>query len=150
MVEGLLATTLGPLLEQCQAAEDVERIRVLDPSCGSGNFLEAAGERIERRLTDLGVHRRDAARIAYLKCVVGVDIDPDAAEICRAVLASRSGTSPTAMEPQVFVLDSLSVPLREQVSLFADVRDQPSSWEELQSRVGAHAGFDLVIGNPPF
>ncbi len=39
VVDYIVMNTLGKVLEKCKTPEDVSRIKVLDPACGSGSFL---------------------------------------------------------------------------------------------------------------
>ena len=73
------------------ALEDVARIDgpVLDPSCGGGAFLLAAGE----VLVAAGV-AADAAALVGAGMLRGVDVDPVAAATARAALEAWSGVAP--------------------------------------------------------
>lgn len=123
VVNGLLRLTLDPLLAErsAQGVDAVRAVRVVDPSCGSGNVLVAAAARIATALVDLGEAPADAAEAAR-GCVAGVDIDPDAVGACRLALG---GTD------RVLAADALAL--------------QAARWRSL-----APHGFDLVVGNPPF
>ena len=72
LVEHLLEETLVPLLSPG------ERVRVLDPACGTGAFLVPAARRIAQ---STGLPLADA-----IACVHGVDLDPVAVEIARFLL----------------------------------------------------------------
>ncbi len=135
VVDGLLALTLDPLLAERRAAgpEAVAALRVLDPSCGDGAFLVAAGERIRRALVALGVPEDDARRIAFGACVVGVDVDPDAVDACRRRFVAAGAEDP---DDRIVAADAL---------LAAD-----EDWSALLGRWGATDGVDAVVGNPPF
>lgn len=129
VVDGLLRRTLGRLLAERRVLgiDSVAAIRVLDPACGSGNFLVTAAKMIQQTLVDLGMPDLDARRIAFGSCVTGTDIDPIAVDICRFVLHRDSqalGDGSTLMET-IVVGDSLLMP-------------RPAE------------AVDLVIGNPPF
>lgn len=147
VVEHLLDLALDPLLDA--SGDDINRVRalrVLDPSSGSGNFLSAAGDRIRKRLEVLGTSGPDAAAISYGECLVGIDIDPAAVDLCVASLvhASQGIVSADALKGRIFCADALDM-IAEEDGLFTS-----SSWRRLKETVGAVEGFDLVIGNPPF
>ncbi len=42
IVDHIVEQTVGELLKGCQAPEDVAKLRILDPACGSGSFLIGA------------------------------------------------------------------------------------------------------------
>ncbi len=118
----VLDAALEPVLEQ-MGEKELLKVRVLDPACGSGNFLVAAAERIARRLGKVRKvkevrepEQQDAAR-----CVYGIDRDPVAVALCRAAVW-RPGANTDA---QIIAGDGL-------------LDDPPGS------------PFDVVIGNPPF
>lgn len=96
--------------------------RVVDPACGGGALLLAAG----RRLDAEGV---PPARVAR-DLLWGADIDPVAVAVTEAAIALWSGG--TVPGPgHLVVRDTLA--------------DGPPAWP--QAPVD---GFDVVIGNPPF
>ena len=92
---------------------------ICDPACGGGAFLLA----IARRLAAEGVERRAVVE----RHVVGIDIDPVAADVASTSLLVWAGDP--AVVPRVTVADALAV---------GPWPDRPGS------------GFDLVVGNPPF
>lgn len=150
-VTGLLRISLDRLLAErsSHGFEAVAAIRVCDPTCGTGNFLTAVAVRIRSALVVLGMDNEDASQAA-LRCVVGVDMDSEAAELCRDELAAvlqveRSDET----DLNILSADSLLMPL----TMPQDAPENSSkllNWEAFRQRVGALNGFDLVIGNPPF
>lgn len=46
IVEYIVDNTLGKKLDECKTPEDVAKIKVLDPSCGSGSFLIVAYQKL--------------------------------------------------------------------------------------------------------
>ncbi|MBW7057828.1 N-6 DNA methylase [Paracoccus bogoriensis] len=97
LVQALLDTALDPVLDQAEAAENPGRalldLKVIDPACGSGHFLLAAGRRIATRLARLRAEGtpgtadfrhalRDVARV----CLHGVDRNPMAVELTKVAL----------------------------------------------------------------
>ena len=98
LVQALLASALDPVLDRVQAeAEDPTAallgVRVLDPACGSGHFLLAAGRRIAGRLARLRAggtagaeEHRHALRDVARECLYGVDRNPMAVDIAEFAL----------------------------------------------------------------
>lgn len=128
------------MLNASLLALDAEAFRtaaptVLDPACGSGNFLVSAAERLQAR----GV----AAVTLLERHIFGIDRDAQAVEICRGRLVERLARGASrlarnriekAVRQHVVVADTLE---RGPVAALQTHGDSPSS-------------FDLVIGNPPF
>ncbi len=77
LADRLVALTLPPTAEH-----------VLDPACGGGAFLLAAG----RALVGRGLSPAEAVR-----CLHGVDLDPLAADVARAATALWSGGTPASV-----------------------------------------------------
>lgn len=147
VVDGLLTITLAPILRRrCESGpEAVAAVRILDPACGSGNFLAAAGQMVADALTGLGVPRAEARAQAFGTCVVGVDIDADAVAICRRALIEAGGRN-----PHVWAGDALLM-AETQSAVLLDTDSSQLSWPQLVAQVGCEGGgFDLVVGNPPF
>ena len=135
VVGGLLDLAFEPVLADRRAdgVDAVAALRVLDPSCGDGAFLVAAGIRIHRTLVDLGVEDCRARRTAFGRCVVGVDVDPGAVDACRRRLAEAGSEDPS---DRVVEADAL---------LASD-----DDWSALLAAWEAPGGVDAVLGNPPF
>ncbi len=98
LVQTLLDSALDPVLDRVEAeAEDPAAallgVTVIDPACGSGHFLLAAGRRIATRLARAraeGVASaedyRHALRDVARSCLHGVDRNPMAVELTRVAL----------------------------------------------------------------
>ncbi len=101
--------------------EGLPAISVCDPACGGGAFLLAAARRLERR----GADRRRIVR----HLLWGADIDPVGVAVAEAVLALWAGEVPPA--GRLVVADALAA--------------GAAAWPGPPP-----AGFDVVVGNPPF
>jgi predicted RNA methylase len=125
VVAGLLDLVLGPILADRAALgpDAVAAVRVLDPACGTGNFLVAAARRIASSLVGLGVDEHRAAALG-VRCVRGVELDGGTARRCRAALRE---VHPDGGGRSITCGDAL-----------------------LGRRPMPEDAFDLVVGNPPF
>ena len=152
IVEGLLDVCLAPILEELSGdLSALARVRVLDPACGSGNFLAGAARRIAQSLVSAGAQPSDAIRMAFSECIVGIDIDESAVLLARQALALETGTilNQTDLESNVIVADALEVAFGDgPLQLFAE--EESPNWARLMKYWGSDSGFDLVVGNPPF
>ena len=152
----VLPTIVQPWIEKIQAAStiaDYERIlaamasyRVLDPACGSGNFLYVAYRemrRLESEVRTLIDERRrssEKARQASLSYVtpdhfLGIDSNSYAVEVAKVtmMLAKKLAADELDEHANVLPLDNLDDSIRAADALF-------TPWP--------HA--DAIIGNPPY
>jgi len=171
LVEYVVRDTLGRLLSNCKSPEEVSRIKVLDPACGSGSFMIKAFDIIRewynnynKGLTTKGnsldVHFQaitDVDRKILTENIFGVDIDPQAAEIASVNLMlkaiKRSEKLPQILGQNVKVGNSLVNGTEEGFEALSDEAKhglRPLRWEEEFPDVFDQGGFDVVIGNPPY
>jgi hypothetical protein len=122
-----------------------ESFRLIDPACGSGVFLVGAFKRLVHRWRrDNGFRTPDADTLRRLlrQHIFGMDLESEAV---RLTLFSLSVALCDLLEPRTIWndlhFDDLQATNLLTVDFFAQVRQE--QWD------GA-AGFDLVVGNPPF
>ena len=155
-------TIVDPWHEQIEGAKTLKRLRdlvdrmshfrVLDPACGSGNFLYIAYremKRLEARLFErmsAEFSSEDSAqqvRMSYLsaKNFYGLDIEPFAVEIAKVtmVIARKLSIDELHIAERALPLDNLDANFRTADALL-DADGKPSNWPKA----------DVIIGNPPF
>ncbi|MBM3266730.1 MAG: N-6 DNA methylase [Candidatus Sericytochromatia bacterium] len=91
LVSAILDSTLEPLIIRACAEADpaaaLLALAVVDPACGSGQFLVAAARRLATALARAArLPYREALREIVGNCLFGLDHDPTAALICRVSL----------------------------------------------------------------
>jgi methylase of polypeptide subunit release factors len=98
LVACLIDSALDPVLAEAARQHDAEaailKLKVCDPACGSGHFLIAAAHRIAKKLAAVRTgdeepapeEVRKAIRDVIGNCIHGVDINPDAVELCKVAL----------------------------------------------------------------
>jgi methylase of polypeptide subunit release factors len=134
--------------------EELKRLRILDPACGSGAFLIEAFDQLHAlyeisnaRLEELRGERTlfDLDRQILQHNLYGVDLNAEAIQICQLSLWIK-----TAARGKV--LTSLDHTIREGNSVISDpsVHSKAFDWQAAFPEVFAQGGFDVVVGNPPY
>ncbi|WP_456433921.1 Eco57I restriction-modification methylase domain-containing protein [Nitratifractor sp.] len=142
-------------LQNLRAYRDwLKDLKICDPACGSGAFLNQAlrflvaeHERLRHdiaRFGDLTAYEEIEKEILE-RNLYGVDINEEACEIARLSLwlsTARPGRP----------LTRLSGTIRSGDSLVDDpaVSDRAFDWRGAFPEVFASGGFDVVVGNPPY
>lgn len=159
--------------------DELESFTVLDPACGSGAFLIHTLEyllrerrRVERELSLVTKNAElfefktdDAVRSILSRNIFGVDINPASVEIARLALwlhTARSNQPLTKLDTNILTGNSLVAPdvytfkndllgapetKRETINAFDFRAAFPSIFN---SKRPGGAGFDCVVGNPPY
>ncbi|MBZ5714704.1 DNA methyltransferase [Nannocystis pusilla] len=150
----VLPTLVRPWRQQIAAAatserllavhHDLARLRVLDPACGSGNFLYVAYRELLRLELELVARLRPESapssvfspRVS-IRNFFGLDTDPFAVELARVTLQLATRFALRELRPAFPVepepLSELHDNLRHADALFTD-------WPAV----------DVILGNPPF
>jgi type I restriction-modification system DNA methylase subunit len=145
IVEFIVKETLGEVLKKTKPKE-LAKIKVLDPACGSGSFLNAAYDKILETLTKQNPQTSLFAKFDILKeNIFGVDLDAQAVEIAQLNLLLKVLSQKTK-------LPTLQHNLRVGNSLIEnkDEKYKPFNFQNEFKEVIEQGGFDVVIGNPPY
>ncbi len=163
IVDYIVKNTIGELLKNKKA--DVEKIRVLDPACGSGSFLIKAFDRLldgYKNKHDINQKKLDmqgaySTKTDILKRnIFGVDLDNKAVEITKLNLLLKAAEAGRKLPSEI---DSH---IRTGNSLIDDNSAAPNKafkWDEKfpdiiqydeKGNLKEGYGFDVIIGNPPY
>lgn len=145
IVEFIVKETLGEVLKKTKPKE-LAKIKVLDPACGSGSFLNAAYDKILDILTKQNAQTSLFAKFDILKeNIFGVDLDAQAVEIAQLNLLLKVLSQKTK-------LPTLQHNLRVGNSLVekGDENLKPFVFSSEFNEVIEHGGFDVIVGNPPY
>jgi hypothetical protein len=143
---------VDPWAERIEAAETVEELialhgelcnyQVIDPACGSGNFLYVAYREMKKleariidHLTDLEGEKPQFERLVSSKRFWGFDINAFAVELAKVTLmiAKKLAVDETHSDENPLPLDNLDANIRREDALF-------NEWPR----------FDACISNPPY
>jgi type I restriction-modification system DNA methylase subunit len=156
IVDYIVRGTLGVLLEGKNV--DAERVKILDPACGSGSFLIKAFDVLNQDYLkkdkdysqtqlDLATGGAFTRKVKILQDnIFGVDLDKQAVEIAQLNLLLK-------IAEKGHRLPLLERNIRCGNSLVDDEKlagDKAFKWEEQFSEIMREGGFDVVIGNPPY
>ncbi len=117
------------ILDACDytASSDILSLRLLDPACGSGNFLACAARRLRAAALADGFSREEAGALVG-RNLWGLDPDPVACLLAemqvRAAMESTCGSLPASPPLHIHQADSLALP-----------------WQPC---------VDLLVANPPY
>jgi hypothetical protein len=167
----MVRNTVGEYIKT-HTPEEIRKVRILDPACGSGSFLIRAYKELEdywlnyySRNKEIPKSVRNVEQVKFddlytesemvkfystkteiLKNnIFGVDLDPKAVEIAQLNLLLRISESKQR-------LPMLQNNIKVGNSLVDDpsISDKAFKWEEEFPEIMKEGGFDIVIGNPPY
>jgi type I restriction-modification system DNA methylase subunit len=155
IVDYIVRATLGELLNEKNV--DAERIKVIDPACGSGSFLIKAfdvfNEHYLKNDKDYSQTQLDLKSGKFTRKVkilhdniFGVDLDRQAVEIAQLNLLLK-------IAEKGHRLPLLEQNIKSGNSLIDDkeiAKDKAFDWKAEFKDIMSENGFDVVIGNPPY
>ena len=178
IVDYIVEHTIGNLIKN-KTPEEVAKIKIADPACGSGSFLLGAYQYLltwhsnyyirnkskKNPLTPDGNLTTAEKKRILLNNIYGVDIDTNAVEVTKLSLLLKCLEGETLASIDMYherVLPTLDSNIKSGNSLvdvnyydseldFKQERKlKPFSWKKEFSEVFANGGFHVVIGNPPY
>lgn len=134
----------------------LSNIKVLDPACGSGAFLNQAfdylfkeGQDVNKQIAELKKGQLDIFGLdkhILQNNLFGVDLNPESVEISKLGLWLKTANKQselTALDKNILCGNSL-------IDDPIVAGDRAFKWEENFPEIMKNGGFDVVIGNPPY
>jgi type I restriction-modification system DNA methylase subunit len=131
-------------------------IKVLDPACGSGAFLNQAfdflhkeGQRVNDALAALSHGQKtifDLDKHILSNNLYGVDLNPESVEITKLSLWLKTANK----HSQLTTLDDNIITGNSLIDDPAVAGEKAFKWEQEFPEIMRNGGFDVVIGNPPY
>lgn len=157
IVDYIVKNALKPVLDKCESIDDLKKVKVLDPACGSGSFLIKAFELIYEKYREFGYRGQPffVKTQILTQNIYGVDLDAQAVELARLNLLINSLDSQFKLPllNNIKQGNSLISGTDEKLEkkFGKNWRDKkPFNWHEEFPEVFKQGGFDVVIGNPPY
>ena len=166
VIDFILDETLTPAIKKW----GVEKVRVIDPSCGSGHFLLAMFRRLVEGMVQK-FPKQKFREIVHdcLNRVVGIDLNDYACSLARARLfmtaveyvSGKNLEGGWGFHPQVYWADALEqverekIPQEQQLDMFKETKPEtlvtltrPEVSKVLRPLI--KEGFHVIVGNPPY
>ena len=157
IVDYIVKNALTPVLDKCKTMEDLKKIKVLDPACGSGSFLVKALEILSRKYREFDRSGKYYSKMSILiNNIYGVDLDQQAVELTKlnlllTVLSSKAKLP--SLDNNIKNGNSLISGTDDELKKYfgKNFRDKiPFNWKEEFPEVFKQGGFDVIVGNPPY
>lgn len=157
IVDYILQNTLGERLKTAKLNE-VKKLKILDPACGSGSFLIAAARILDEYYTKNYAGYNEFSPTEKLNTlkqnIYGVDLDEKAIKIAELNIYL---TVLTLSKSKSLIKGELLPILRENLkignSLIEDVKiagNKAFNWDNTFADIINNGKFDIIIGNPPY
>jgi type I restriction-modification system DNA methylase subunit len=146
IVEYIVKNTLGNFLYG-KAESKIEKIKVLDPACGSGSFLIKAFDQFKPYYKNKGGQQKMNPYSQILtEHLYGVDLDTKAVEIAQLNLLLKAAETKHKL-PE---LDDNIKCGNSLIETNLSEEKHPFNWKEKFEEIMKKGGFDIIIGNPPY
>lgn len=138
-----------------KAYEDVLRnIKICDPACGSGAFLNQCFDYLHEEMDFVHDMRDqfdpqrsifDIDKQILQNNLFGVDINPESVEITKLSLWLK-----TAKNNQTLATLDKNIKCGNSIVASKEVAENAFDWQQEFPEVFANGGFDIIVGNPPY
>jgi hypothetical protein len=154
VVDYIVRNTIGPTLRD-HPERLLGEFTILDPACGDGAFLLGALRFLVSCAPNDDADERRLTLRSIADCLHGVDVNPEAVSRCRQRLsgaAAKHAGLAIDFTQRIVRGNSLIQEDTAAASVFGEKLAQmhPVVWSRIFPWVMRDAGFDIIVGNPPF
>jgi hypothetical protein len=154
VVDYIVRNTVGPTLRD-HPERLLGEFTILDPACGDGAFLLGALRFLVSCAPNDDADERRLTLRSIADCLHGVDVNPEAVSRCRQRLsgaAAKHAGLAIDFTQRIVRGNSLIQEDTAAASVFGEKLAQmhPVVWSRIFPWVMRDAGFDIIVGNPPF
>jgi len=154
VVRFIVAETLGRFLA-ARRPDEVRRVSVLDPACGSGSFLIESFRLLDEYWAALQPGStqdqvRDRRSRILRENIFGIDLDPQAVEIAQLnlMLIAVDGRDLLPDLTRNIVVGNSLIERESAAKWFDGAHESAVAWDHISPQ--ADGKFDVVVGNPPY
>jgi hypothetical protein len=154
VVDYIVRHTVGPTLRD-HPERLLGEFTILDPACGDGAFLLGALQFLVSCAPAADEDERRLTLRSIVDCLHGVDVNAEAVSRCRERLANAAAKylgSGINFNQRIVLGNSLIQEDAAAAAVFGEKLAQmhPVVWPRIFPWVMRDAGFDIIVGNPPF
>jgi hypothetical protein len=170
IVDYIVRNTVGEYMKG-KSLKEIEDIKILDPACGSGSFLQRAydevKEEVKRRIENGEKHnvyteletvdgekklKLGQKQHIIVRNIHGVDLDEQAVEIAQLSLLLKllEGESSSTKKKRLPMLRNNIQCGNSLIDDYEIAGDKAFKWESRFKDIMDNGGFDVIVGNPPY
>ncbi len=159
IVNFIANNTVGELLDGMELTK-AQKIKILDPACGSGSFLIGVINKLDKyysaKIDDYDKLPASKKLDVIKNNIYGVDLDERATQIAKLSIYLKSLTLSTknkTITEKDLLLPELKNNIKTGNSLIESLEiagEKAFEWQKEFDEVFKCGGFDVVLGNPPY
>lgn len=148
VVKNIVKNALEPIVQSSKNCEAIKKLKVCDPSMGSGHFLNYTLHFLTKQYREMYYNEykspieesyNETSRSILDACIHGIDLNPSAVKLAKMSLwlsSAHRGKKLERLDDQLFNGNSITFEMA--------TPEEQGYWDELVGNV------DAIVGNPPY